>query len=168
MARERWKTIPQTPAYQVSSLGRVRRHVRGRRGAKPGIIKPWVDSGGRPTVRLWANGKKIGFLVSRLVCAAFNGPPPFPGALAAHEDDVPSNNVFTNLRWTDHIGNMEDRRKLGTLDHGERNGAAKLTEGQVRRIRSSPLSGRKLAAELGVSPATVGRARNGTSWAHLP
>jgi len=34
-----------------------------------------------------------------LVCLAWNGPPPFEGALVLHLDDNPGNNKPANLRW---------------------------------------------------------------------
>lgn len=164
---EEWRTIEGAPDYQVSSLGNVRRSVVGRRGAPIGPIKPWVDKIGRPTVRLCVVGGKISRKVSRLVCAAFNGPPPFPRAIVAHWDDVPANNDYRNLRWTDRQGNKDDMRRLGTLPLGEQATGAKLTEANVVAIRASSGSCASVAVCYGVSPETIRRVRNRIDWGHV-
>jgi hypothetical protein len=46
--------------------------------------------------------------VSRLVCLAFNGPPPDGKNFVCHRDDVPLNNVPENLYWGDAIENADD------------------------------------------------------------
>jgi transcriptional regulator len=43
----------------------------------------------------------------------------------------------------------------------------KLTEAQVRYIRSSPLSQRKLAKELGVTQPAIGMIRRRVNWGWL-
>lgn len=47
---------------------------------------------------------------------------------------------------------------------GTRNGAAKLTPELVRKIKTSPLSGVRLAKEIGVNHSTVNRVRAGKHW----
>lgn len=39
------------------------------------------------------------YKVARLVCEAFNGAPPFDGAVCMHLDENSRNNVPTNLQW---------------------------------------------------------------------
>jgi hypothetical protein len=50
---------------------------------------------------------------------------------------------------------------------GEDNPMAKLTEDGVRLIRSSPLSLRVLADQLGVDYSLVGQVRRGQIWTHI-
>lgn len=50
---------------------------------------------------------------------------------------------------------------------GERHPASKLTESTVRDIRSSPLSGRKLARELGIDRSTIQYIRQRKLWRHV-
>lgn len=51
---EKWAVVPISPAYEVSSLGRVRRILPGR-GTCPGkILKPYVGSNGYPNVKILA------------------------------------------------------------------------------------------------------------------
>lgn len=39
------------------------------------------------------------YRVARLVCEAFNGPPPFNGAVCMHRDENSANNAPENLAW---------------------------------------------------------------------
>lgn len=83
--------------------------------------------------------------------------------------------------------NSHDAMKKGLLPHGptaavnrhpetrargERQGAAKLTDAQVREIkrilRAGLLSQRSLARLLGVSERTIGWIANGKRWTHIP
>jgi hypothetical protein len=50
---------------------------------------------------------------------------------------------------------------------GEKHGLAKLTEQDVRDIRSSILSERKLAKVMNVSPRTIGLIRSRKRWRHV-
>lgn len=51
---------------------------------------------------------------------------------------------------------------------GEESGTSKLTEDQVIEIRNSDESLRVLADRFGVSESSVGEARRGKTWTHLP
>ena len=63
--------------------------------------------GGIPTFGQWGGnrfiynrgGKDKTYKVARLVCEAFNGPPPFPEAVAMHDDENARNNKPKNLKW---------------------------------------------------------------------
>lgn len=61
---------------------------------------------------------------------------------------------------------MIKRRNSGSIN-GENNPHASLTNETVIFIRSSLLSGREIAKIVGVSEATISRARNGVLWKHL-
>lgn len=50
---------------------------------------------------------------------------------------------------------------------GTTNGAHKLTDDDVRLVRTSHLTGRQLAADLGVSPATISNIRRNKIWTHV-
>jgi hypothetical protein len=63
--------------------------------------------------------------------------------------------------------NMDDMVSKGRHAHGKRNGHVKLTEDQVKEIRSSEETGRALAKRFGVSEATVSMAKHRKNWAHL-
>ena len=65
--------------------------------------------------------------------------------------------------------NMADRdaKGRGIIYRGEDHGSAKLTEADVRAIRSSTLSNRKLAPLYGVCGKTISVIRSGKHWAHV-
>ena len=100
-AREIWRSVPSLEGVLVSSHGRVMRAPFQSENPRAGN-KQW---GGVPTHGSWdgfryiwrAHGKT--FKVARLVCEAFNGPPPFDGAVCMHQDENSSNNAPTNLAW---------------------------------------------------------------------
>ncbi|MFI8352597.1 HNH endonuclease [Streptomyces cyaneofuscatus] len=103
-------------------------------------------------------------LMHRLVWEAFRGPIP-DGHQIDHINRVRHDNRLTNLQCLsvkDHAA--KDRR-------GERCGAAKLTEKQVRGIRlryaNGEASQRKLGGEYGVSRETIRWIVTGKSWAWL-
>jgi hypothetical protein len=58
---------------------------------------------------------------------------------------------------------VEKRRQA----FGSRNPAAKLTEQDVREIKSSPLSQYAMARKYGVTQANVSSIRLGKTWAHV-
>lgn len=76
----------------------------------------------------------------------------------------------THLVAGTHSTNMQDRSTKQRQAKGSKNGNAKLTEKQVRRMRNERLAGKSYAtlqAIYGVSRATVWRALSGTNWGHV-
>ena len=103
MARMTWKQPASLPQYECSSSGMVRRTKfigampnGGKRvyGGGDGWPGAWHKSG-RYIFRF---GTKT-YSVSRLVCEAFNGPPPFAGAVCMHINEDARDNRPKNLRW---------------------------------------------------------------------
>ncbi len=67
--------------------------------------------------------------------------------------------------------NARDAIATGTFARGERNGMARLSVADVRRIRRAPRTGRarrKIAARLQVHPDHVRHIQFGRVWAWLP
>lgn len=98
---EEWRDSPSLPEYQVSSLGRVMRKPylaempKGGTRQYGGQPHYGVDSGeGRMTFVF--RGKT--YKVHRLICEAFNGPPP-EGTVCMHLDSDYKNNLPANLAW---------------------------------------------------------------------
>lgn len=83
-------------------------------------------------------GDKKWFMVHHLVLLAFRGPKPFPKAQARHLNDDPEDNRLRNLQWGTQNENMNDLKRNERFPNRarERNSQAKLTEAQVREIRS--------------------------------
>ena len=162
---EVWRAITDFEAYEVSSLGRVRRRVNGMTGAKAGLVlKPWRSASGKGylTITLCADGKKPRRAVHILVCAAFHGPRPSPKHQAAHGNGNLLDCREDNLRWALPTENAADRIMHGTANRGERHGMAKLSDASAQFIRETPrerASNRELAAVFGVSDSLISMVR---------
>jgi hypothetical protein len=62
---ERWRQVPEFPAYEVSSAARVRRISTGK------VLKPHFVFGGYPVVSLRRDGQTFKRMTDRLRAAAF-------------------------------------------------------------------------------------------------
>ena len=98
-ATVRWADIPSCPGYMASDDGRI----LGKWGRE---LRRQVNEDGYYWLCLTVNGKRRKVRVNRLVCEAFNGPPPGDGYDAAHLDCQPSNNRADNLEWQTHKKNQ--------------------------------------------------------------
>lgn len=88
---EVWRPVPSVPAYEVSNHGRVRNATTER------VLRLQPTTRGYLQVNLGAANRNR--LVHRLVCEAFHGEPPTPGAHADHLDFDRTHNAPHNLRW---------------------------------------------------------------------
>ena len=170
---EEWKPIPwANGAYSVSSCGRVRSEARkaprqdGSRQSVPArILRQNKDSFGYWRVSLWGETN----LVHALMLEAFTGPRPV-GAHACHNNGNPSDNRPDNLRWDTPAGNHADKRIHGTLLIGSKHPCAKLTEDQVREIRSRYRKrgdGSSLAREFGITNSYLTTIVARGKWKHI-
>lgn len=159
-----WRIIPSVPSYAASSNGEIRRVLRGR-GTRCRILRQKLDANGYfcITLSLGSRQSKRTFLVSRLVCEAFRGPPPTPEHEAAHYDGNCANNAEANLRWATQEENHADKVRHGTSP-------AKLTVAQVREIRSAladpqrTMTQTEMAAKYGVTPGLITNIKAGRCW----
>ena len=127
--------------YKVGDDGSV--WSRGRQGSNTGeggwsCLKPGrIHGKGHAYVMLRRRGEKSQkqFLVHRLVLFAFVGPCPKGMECRHFPDRDPTNNKLENLSWGTRKQNANDRNYHNTDNKGERNGSAKLTWGNVRKIR---------------------------------
>ena len=172
IVREERRVIPWLPDYDISQSGEVRRiTAAATRGRVPYTINGGDDGRGYLRVKLYAgNGIKKSFLVHRLVCEAFNGPPTAEANIAAHWDGDKRNNNADNLRWTNPRGNADDSKRLGEVA-GVKNGRSILSERDVVRIRRQ-FTGEygqiaALAREYGVSHSAMWQTCRGTCWRHV-
>lgn len=169
---EVWKPVDGWP-YEVSSIGRVRRLLRGQSGRRTGrILKPWLAGlcGGYPSVRLANRKKQKCFLVHRLVAASFGGPIP-PGMQVNHKNGIKGDARPENLEVVTSQQNMAHASRSGLIARGERNRHAKLNELQVRVIRrldeSADISQREIAIVFGVIQQTVSAIHKMDNWSYL-
>lgn len=158
---ETWRPVAGWP-YEVSSFGNVRRI-----GKKTCLA--WVWANGYAAVNFCQNGVIQQFQVSRLVCQAFYGDPPFPDAYACHNDRDRNNNRVGNLRWAPPADNQRDRVRHGTDLRGSEIGNAKLTEADIPAIRGRLRRETygAIAADYGVTPSNISAIKRGRSWRHV-
>ncbi len=97
----------------------------------------------------------------RLVLLAFRGEA--AGRQARHINGNSLDNRLDNLSWGSQSENEQDKHQSGTYYSRGR----KLTDEQVRHIRSSPDSGRALARQLGVTQSAISKIRTRKSYKHL-
>lgn len=119
--------------------------------------------------RIRLNGKLQ--YVHRAACAIVNGPAPSTKHDAAH---ICGNGHLgccnpRPITWATRAQNKSHMVGHGTLPVGENASNAKLTESDVRKIRTllTELSDIKIAQKFGVGRSTVWAIRAGKSWNHL-
>jgi hypothetical protein len=105
-------------------------------------------------------------LAHRVAYRLYVGPIP-AGMCILHRCDNPSCVNPGHLSVGTRVQNLEDMTEKGRRVRGVSHGMAKLTEAVVLSIRSDPRASRAIAAECGVSPATISLVRARKTWAHL-
>ena len=116
MVTEVFVPCPRAPWALVSDHGTV---LSNRRSRSKRTV-PWravgrIDSEGYPAVNFRETGP---MRVHRLVCEAFNGPPPFEGAVVRHLNGIKTDNRATNLAWGTKAENTADMLRLGEIKQG--------------------------------------------------
>ncbi len=116
------------------------------------------------------NGKPA--IASRAICEIAHGLPPTPRHQAAHSCKGAHKGCVNprHLRWATVKENNADKLLHGTHLQGERVGNSKLSEAEVREIRSLVAGGevhKDVAARFGISVASVSLIRNRRMWAHV-
>lgn len=125
------------------------------------------------TIRGYGNihfeGKR--HLVSRLVCERVHGPAPTPLHEAAHSCGNGDEGCVNkhHLSWKTPVENSADKDKHGTMVRGSDHKLAKLTEDNVRAIRSigGNMKQREIAALYGVDQSTVSMILSRKKWGWL-
>jgi len=171
---EVWKPIPGYEGlYEASSEGRIRSVVRwmtnsyGRFRPYGGkVLRLVTRATGHQLVALSAGNVVKTHSVHRLVCYAFHGFPSSEKPIVLHFDGDATNNRPENLRWGTNVENEADKRRHDRNAKGERNPSAKLTIDDVQQIRAQYRrgSGRKLAAQFGISNTQLHDIVNRKSW----
>ncbi len=127
MDQEEWRDIPSLPGYQASSLGRIK---------GPGGKIRSLQTHPRSQYKVFL----VSFQAHRLVCEAFHGKPPFPGAMALHGPDPTKANIQPdNLRWGTAQENSDDCTLAGRQNppKGEEHGRSLLTWDIVNESREA-------------------------------
>lgn len=172
--KETWRDIDGFDGfYQVSDQGRVR-SVGGQCGTvkrKECIRSVSLTRDGYEKVRLIHQGKDKTMRVHRLVAEAFI-PNPDNKSTVNHIDGDKRNNKVSNLEWADKSEQMEHAYKLGLKESrmGSHNSNAKLTDEQVREIRSSYIPQSReygtvaLSKKYGVTNRVIGLVVRGEAY----
>lgn len=137
------------------------------------ILTGTCTSKGYLAVQLRKDGRSHRNFIHRLIAQTFIGPIP-NGMCINHLDGNPRNNAVSNLEITTYSGNTRHAIEvLGWKPKGQlgtENGFAKLTDEQVRYIKSHPKRygvATKLARELGVASSTISSILSGKRWTHI-
>lgn len=166
MENEVWKTYPEFPWIQGSTMGRVRTldrvvsNGKGIRLVKGHILKQRRDRYGYIYVEFSVNGKTVVRKVHRIIAQTFL---PNTNELPQvnHIDCDPSNNNVDNLEWCTQEYNMQYREKYG-VSNAESLGrpmfAINLNTLEVSRFKSQHEAGRELGVSVGnISHVIKGR-----------
>jgi hypothetical protein len=130
----------------------------------PDACWPWPGRVDRDGYGLGGGGR-----VHRIVCAAYHGLAPFPGAHACHSTACTTRRCCNpdHLRWDTPAGNQADVALVGSR-RGIKHPLAKLTEDQVREIWTRRAEGYvRLARKMGLSPGAVRHVVYGVNWTHI-
>jgi hypothetical protein len=164
--------------------------VSGSRGTPEDRFRRYVVEGGADECWEWTGARSTrgyGELAMpgsrpakahKMAWEAVNGPVP-DGLWVLHHCDNPPCCNPAHLYVGTHVDNMRDMRERGRhwsrvnperIIRGERCGAAKLTEDQVREIHRMKANGEpsvSLALRFGVTKTTVNMILRGRTWAHV-
>jgi hypothetical protein len=119
---------------------------------------------------LYANGVGRRQYVAHLVASAFIGPRP-DGYVVCHGPKGKTDNSVSNISYGSQSKNVGvDRRRDGTLPHGESHYQGKLNNQAVASIRYQAANGASrpyLASFFGVSQATIADVITHKTWATI-
>ena len=172
MSTEEWrKVIGWEGVYEVSNWGRVRRVAPCARSRVGRILQAATTTRGYSRLTLVANGIRKRYHVHTLVAASFLGPCP-DGHQVNHRNGIKTDNKADNLEYVTPSQNV--RHSFDVLGRsrarGERSGAARLSEGQVRDIKRLCKTGcdrKEVARMYAVSVTTVRCIVTGMTWRHV-
>jgi NUMOD4 motif/HNH endonuclease len=172
---EEWRPVPGFEGlYEVSDQGRVKSLPKIANGAhgcvrhlperiiKGSLVKA-SDRYHRRMVYL-TDGKQ--HYVHHLVLLAFKGPCP-PELERRHLNGNPLDNRLSNLEYSTHQDNMDDKYDHGTALFGEKNHQAKLTTKDILEIRDTPGTQEEIATIYGISQRAVGLIKSRKRWRHV-
>lgn len=136
-------------------------------GPSSRVLKLFIDPRGYPRfTRYVGAGHWTQHFVHVAVCKTFHGPRP-PGHEVAHGNGIQLDCSAANLSWKTPRENEADKIAHGTRMQGEGHHQHKLTEADVRAIRTSSETNTALGKQYGVARVTIAYARAGKTWRHI-
>ena len=143
--------------YKITEDGRIINLKWGRE------VKPQQNDKGYLRVQMVGRMRFVHRLVAEKYVPNPDGKPQ-----VNHKDGNKLNNHADNLEWVTNKENRAHAVKYGLQIQGEKCPWAKLSEVNVKYIRSHPEIGTTLFAETyGVSVRTIRDIRNGKSWKNV-
>lgn len=165
-----WRTIPGFSRYSASEKGDIRRDVRIH-NSLPGPISASLNDRGYYKTSLTDDlGNSRTVTVHTLVALAFLGQRP-AGMVICHNDGVPTNIHYTNLRYDTPKSNTADSRSHKSMCTGSSHPEAKLKECDIPEIKRLWSEGRlrqkDIGALYGVSQRAIWQVIHGKKWKHV-
>lgn len=162
---ERWAPIDGfVGRYEVSDHGRIKSLDFSRSGS-PGIMSTVIRRG-YLSVMLGRKQRTV----HSLVAAAFIGPKT-ESMVINHIDGCKTNNAIENLEYVSPSDNQKHAFRLGLQSNvGERHSQARLSEDNVRKIRTLAAAGTpqaSLGAMFGITQSCISHIVRGKRWAHV-
>lgn len=150
-SKEFWRPVPSEPGVLASNWGRIL--LPPRCAAMPNggyrMYEPQPRYGQLAKEPKRASDKYLHVMlysederrqrprtVHRMVCEAFHGEPPFPGAVVSHLDEDPTNNRPENLAWTTQRENM-NMPKLKAYHRSRTGDHSAHAVGRARRMEEA-------------------------------
>lgn len=174
--KEIWKPIKDYEGlYEVSNFGVVRSLDRtlivNRLGKKvhrkiKGTNLKTTKTTGYHIVSLCKNSVLKTGLLHRIIAEAFI-PNPKGKPQVNHIDNNRRNNIVSNLEWVTRSENIQHAVKQNRMMNGERIWQAKLTEDDVREIRTSKLPYKKLENIYNIKGRQIYRIKKRIQWKHV-
>ena len=157
--------------YEINNEGKVKSLSRiNLKGSllKERVLKCILGSNGYYNVKLFLNGIPQTRTIHSLVAETFIGKRPDMYDVC-HNNGLKTDNNVTNLRYDTRKNNLLDRISHKTINIGERNGIAKLTDKEVFIIKNNPDKSLQslLSLKFNVHQSTISKILNSNIWNHI-
>lgn len=162
----RSKQIAGYENYLIFSDGRVQ-NIKTRR-----FLKHISDKNNYKLVNLYKNNQMKKKYIHRLLAQAFISNPENKSQIN-HINNNPADNQLENLEWSTQLENIQHAAKQKRMwftqekNKGIDHPMSKLTNQEVKFIRSSCLSSLHLSLLLSVSISTISNIKNNKRWSHV-
>lgn len=156
--------VPIFRRYAISNMGRVKSFV----GIKPRILRPADNGSGYFYVVICIGGKKINWLIHRLVALIFvKNINPLRVTVNHHKGTF--DNRYSSLSWMTQKENSIHGVENGLLKSGSKHHNSVLDETQVQTIKSlaNEIKVKHLALYFNVSLGNIYGIINGKRWRHM-